>query len=54
MKRTIALLTLLCLVGSASAATIAEWRFEEGTDGIRHQGVYDNFYVDGSGNPGSL
>ena len=50
MKRTIALLTLLGLVGSASAATIAEWRFENGTDGVANAGTYDNHYVDDSGN----
>jgi len=54
MKRTIALLTLLGLVGSASAATIAEWRFEEGTAGVQHTGTYDNFYLDGSGNGNHL
>ena len=50
MKRTIALLTLLGMVGSASAATIANWRFEEGASTSHH----DNFYLDTSGNGNHL
>ena len=54
MKRTIVLLTLLGLVGAASAGTIAHWRFEEGTPGIQHTGDYDDFYADTSGNGNHL
>ena len=54
MKRAIALLTLLGLVGTASASTIAHWRFEEGTPGVQHTGDHDNFYADISGNTNHL
>jgi len=54
MKRTIALLTLLGLVGTASASTIAYWRFEEGTAGVRNAGSWDEFYQDSSGNGNHL
>ena len=54
MKRTIALLTLLGLVGTASASTIAYWRFEDGTAGTEHPGDKDDWYVDSSGNGNHL
>lgn len=54
MKRIVALLTLLGLVGMASASTIAHWNFEEGATGIgdtgTHAGDIDDHYVDISGN----
>jgi len=54
MKRAIILLTLLGLVGSATASTIANWRFEEGATGVgdvgTHAGDWDNHYQDISGN----
>ncbi|MEN8254566.1 MAG: PEP-CTERM sorting domain-containing protein [Verrucomicrobiota bacterium] len=54
MKRIIALAVLLGLVGSASAATIAHWNFEEGATGVGdtgiHAGDWDNHYQDISGN----
>jgi len=50
MKRITTLAVLLGLVGSATASTIANWRFEEGVNGVEHAGDWDNFYQDSSGN----
>ena len=54
MKRIIALLILLGLVGTASASTIAYWRFEDGTAGTEHPGDQDDWYLDSSGNGNHL
>ena len=54
MKRIIATLVLFGLVGSASASTIAYWRFEDGTAGTEHPGDQDDWYLDSSGNGNHL
>ncbi len=54
MKRTIVALVLLGLVGSASASTIAHWRFENGTAGTEHAVDQDDWYTDSSGNGNHL
>ena len=42
------------LTPEISAATVAYWRFEEGTAGTKHSGNQDDFYVDSSGNGNQL
>ena len=57
MKRTAGYLITAAVFGSmamAHAATIADWRFEEGTPGVQHAGDHDNFYADTSGNGNHL
>jgi len=50
MKYTPTVLALLGLAGSAHAATVAQWSFEEGTPGVQHTEINDGFYEDTSGN----
>ncbi len=54
MKKTLIFsmaVIMLCL--SVNAATVAYWRFEDGTNGTAHAGDNDDWYVDSSdsGNP---
>lgn len=50
MNRIITALILLGLTGSVTAGTVAQWNFEEGVDGVANSGVWDNHYLDISGN----
>lgn len=54
MKKLVVLFALAGMAGSASASTIAHWRFEEGTPGVQHAAAFDNFYADLSGNGNHL
>jgi len=55
-KQMIANVAVLLCAGSmvAGAATIANWRFEEGTPGVQHPGDHDGFYEDSSLNGNHL
>ncbi|MCK5852395.1 hypothetical protein KAH27_05120 [bacterium] len=55
MKKIIILsLTVIMLCLSANAATLAYWRFEEGSNGSTHTNNLDGYYVDSSGNGNDL
>ena len=55
MKKITLLLTII-MISSAfiNAETIAYWRFEQGTNGTKHTGEQDNWYLDCSGNSNYL
>ena len=55
MKKIIILLiTIMFFSAWINADTIAYWRFEQGTNGTRHTGDHDNWYLDSSGNTNHL
>jgi len=55
MKKTTILLTVIMFFSAwVNAETIAYWRFEQGTNGIKHTGELDNWYLDSSGNTNHL
>ena len=55
MKKTFLLLTTIIFFSAwINAETIAYWRFEQGTNGTRHIGNLDNWYLDSSGKTNNL
>jgi len=55
MKKKILLLTTIMFFSVwINAETISYWRFEQGTNGTRHTGDYDNWYLDSSGKTNNL
>ncbi len=55
MKKTLVfsmMAVMLCM--SLNAATLAYWRFEDGTNGTAHTGDNDDWYADSSGNGNAM